>query len=74
MRKGDLVHVPSNVLLVDEVLDLGSYIFTTKPEVGVFLGNHSHSLRKYCKIFCMGKVWTLQKDSAFEFVAGDKKC
>jgi len=66
MRKGDLVHVPSNVLLVDEVLDLGNYIFTTKPEVGVFIG--SDSLKKYCKVFCMGKVWTLHKDSAFEFV------
>ena len=73
MRKGDLVHVPSNVLLLANDADTGDFVFTCQPEVGVFLGNDGISSglykEKHCKVFCMGKVWLINKSAAFEFVS-----
>ena len=77
MRKGDLVHVPSNVLLLANDVDAGDFVFTCQPEVGIFLGSDglSSGLRKerHCKVFCMGKVWVINRSAAFEYISRGEK-
>jgi hypothetical protein len=70
MKKGDLVHIPSNVLLVDKFLAPGKYRFTTKPEVGIFI--ESGDELKYCRAFVLGKVWRIERECMFEFATGGK--
>jgi len=70
MKKGDLIHVPSNVLLVDRDLAPGNYRFTTKPEVGVFI--ESDDALKYCRAFLLGRVWRIERNCMFEFAKGGK--
>ena len=70
MKKGDLVHIPSNVLLVDKSLAPGQYKFTTKPEVGVFI--EDADVLKYCRAFVLGKVWRIERNCMFEFATGGK--
>lgn len=78
IKKGDLVHVPENVLLlapqsITSKLG-GGCIYTPGPQVGMVIGApsfydvgvYSASFsKKYYKIFCMGKVYNVDRRNVF---------
>lgn len=64
MKSGDLVHVPSNVLLLSDTE--GSFKFTTEPTLGI-VTRESLSDGKYYKIYCLGREWTIRQECAYPF-------
>ena len=82
IKIGDLVHVPENVLLFDphaRARDQFDYIYTLSPQVAMVLGEprffsdvESPSFpNKYCKIFCMGRVYNVSRESVFPLKKGE---
>lgn len=71
MKNGDLVHVPSNVLLLSNME--GSFKFTTEPTLGV-VTNESCSDGKYYKIYCLGKEWAIRQECAYPLQRKESQC
>lgn len=62
-KKGDLLHIPSNVLLQHATqLGQGEFRFTDEPEVGVLI----NKLSEHWEIFCLGKIWRVRPDRVYE--------
>ena len=67
MRSGDLLHIPSNVLIVEEPLRyMDNYMFTSKPELGIYL-SECGQLKGYSKVVCDGQVWLVLTKSIYPF-------
>jgi len=83
IKTGDLVHVPENVLLFDPTSKdeetKFDYTYTLSPQVGMVLGEplffsdlESPAFpNKYCKIFCMGRIYNVNRESVFPLEKGE---
>lgn len=77
MRAGDLLHIPSDVLLVETesgeepLRYIDKYMFTAKPELAIYL-NKCKQLEGYSRIVCGGQVWLVLSKSIHLFERSTK--
>lgn len=78
MNPGDLVHIPSDVLLVEhdcyaseEIFKyIDNYVITEKPELVVLIG--TSIVLGYSKVVFMGKVWLVLSSMVFAPKEGEQ--
>ena len=70
-KKGDLLHIPSNVLLQHAAArGQGEFMFTVEPEVGVLV----NKLSEHWEVFCLGKIWRVRPDRVYELKRKREVC
>lgn len=70
-KKGDLLHIPSNVLLQHAAPNgQGEFMFTVEPEVGVLVKKQFG----HWEVFCLGKIWKVRPDRVYELKRKREVC
>jgi len=83
IKTGDLVHIPENVMLFrdDCTREQLDYVFTEAPRVGMVVSDQFYLddketpsfPNKYYRIFCMGKVYSVDRRYVFLLKKGQEE-